>query len=229
MTIETKRKGLWIAFEGTDGGGKSTQLSRFADHLLSLDYEVLQTSEPGGPLPRYEPENEEYRRSIRGLIFDDFNKDNPKIQLLLFVADRIRHIQKTVLPAIKQGKIVLSDRSEGSTLAYQHYQYKIPWSRVMDINDYATGSKRPHITVLFDVDPEIGARRVASARKLDTNFFDKADMASMKRRRLGYLDMANRWKQLGLNRWIVIDANLPQEKVYRQLVEITVPFLPKKP
>lgn len=228
MNKESKSTGLWIAFEGTDGGGKSTQLERFADYLLSMDYHILRTSEPGGPLPRYEPQNENYRRAIRSLIFNDFNKDYPKIQLLLFVADRKRHIHKTVLPALTRGEIVLSDRSEGSTFAYQHYEYGVPWETVIGINDFGTEGLKPHLTILFDVDPAVGTRRTNTAQKSDTNFFDSADVEALKRRRAGYLDMAERYQELGLNRWVIIDANQDEQNVFQQLVNVTKPFLPKK-
>ena len=113
-----KEKGLWIAFEGNDGSGKTIMADAIGDYLEDQGLEIVRTREPGG---------NPYSEELRKLIFNNEVADDGETQLLLFTAARRRNILKTVLPALIQGKVVLSDRSQGSTFAYQHFQFGIPW------------------------------------------------------------------------------------------------------
>ena len=203
-----RKQGLWIAFEGNDGSGKSTQLKQYADYLTregGLD--VVVTREPGG---------NPYSEKLRSLIFDGEVSEDGETQLLLFTAARRRNIRQTVLPALNEGKIVLSDRSQGSTFAYQHFQFGIPWEMVATINTFATEGVQPDYTFLLDVDIPVGLARMQQAKGIEANHFDNAAMEDLFKRREGYLKLAEI-----LPNWIVINANNDQDTVMRDIVEAT--------
>lgn len=199
-----RKKGLWIAFEGNDGSGKSTQIFRVADYLRILGIDAVTTREPGG---------NPYSEKLRGMIFDPEIAQDPITQLYLFAGARRRNILKTVLPAVNEGKIVLSDRSQGSTFAYQHFQFGLPWEMVSYINSFATQGVRPDYTFLLDVDEEIGRERTRQAKGSEMNHFDQADLARLIRRRNGYLQLARK-----LDNWIIIDANQNEDKVFADII-----------
>jgi len=105
--------GKLITFEGLDGCGKSTQLEKVHDWLTSRGYIVLKTREPGGT---------KIGRQIRSILLNPEHKElQPESELLLYLSDRIQHLQETIIPAKKAGKIVLCDRFHDSTVAYQGY------------------------------------------------------------------------------------------------------------
>lgn len=199
-----KKQGLWIAFEGNDGSGKSTQITKVAEYLQGLGVEVVATREPGGNA---------YSEKLRGLIFDQEIAHDPVTQLYLFAAARRRNILVTVKPSIKAGKIVLSDRSEGSTYDYQHYQFGLSFGDVQQINDYATEGIKPNFTFVLDVDPEIGWQRMQAAKGVEANHFDMASQKDRIKRRKGYLELAKKFPH-----WILIDANQGKEKVFQDIV-----------
>lgn len=199
-----RKQGLWIAFEGNDGSGKSTQIVRVAEYLQGLGIEVVTTREPGG---------NPYSEKLRGMIFDPEIAEDPITQLYLFAGARRRNILVTVKPALEAGKVVLSDRSEGSTYDYQHYQFGLPFGKVKEINDYATGGIQPNYTFVLDVDPEIGLQRMQVAKGVEANHFDLASQNDRIKRREGYLMLAKK-----LPHWIVIDANQGKDKVFQDIV-----------
>lgn len=210
-----KKKGIWIAFEGNDGSGKTTQLKKVAEHLRNLGHFVVETREPGG---------NPYSEEIRSLLFRDEISDDPKTQLLLFTAARRRNILNVVLPAIDSGKIVISDRSELSTYAYQHFQYGLLLKQVKEINDFSTDNVKPDLFILLDVDIKAAKQRMKKAKGNKANHFDKAGKDCWLKRKKGYLAMAKTNKNI-----ILIDANKNTEEVFNQIIEeITKSKLIKK-
>lgn len=200
-----KEKGLWIAFEGNDGSGKTMMAEAVGDYLEDLGLEVVRTREPGG---------NEYSEKLRKLIFDNEVAEDGETQLLLFTAARRRNIFKTVLPAALAGKIILSDRSQGSTFAYQHFQFGIPWEMVSRINTFATQGVQPNYTVLLDVSENVGNERMRKAKGYEANHFDKADFVNLTKRRMGYLYLAKE-----LDNWTVINADNDQETVFKDIIK----------
>lgn len=196
-------KGAWIAFEGNDGAGKTYQLERFAGHLLVKGFPVVITREPGG-----NPFSEDLRKSI----FDTEIKNDPITQLLLFTAARRRNIQNVVIPAIRDGKIVLGDRSEGSTYAYQWAQYNLPFKTVKFINDFATEGIRPDLTIFLKVNPKVGLQRVQNTRG-SLSYFEEVEDHEWIKRDEGYRELLKIF-----NGWILIDANQKEDVVFEDIV-----------
>lgn len=102
---------MWVLFEGPEATGKSTQAEKLRDHLVDLGHEVLLTKEPGSP-------HDEVCKKIRSLLLDPEHDISQETALFLFIADRSQHMRKVVLPALEEGKVVISDRSSLSTLFY---------------------------------------------------------------------------------------------------------------
>lgn len=197
-------KGKFITFEGPDGSGKSTQVAWLAEHLASLGYPVIATREPGGT-----PIGDEIRAILMGLKNTDLQ---PRTELLLFQASRAQHVQEVILPHLARGDLVLCDRFADSTLAYQGYGYQLfPIEEIKPIIAFATGGLAPDLTLLLDVDAEVGLRR----RKGHAEWtrMDAYEHAYHQRVRQAYLEMA----RLEPKRWLVIDASPPPEQVQTQV------------
>lgn len=206
-----KNRNIWIAFEGIDGCGKTTQIKKCVEALKAQGLKVVETREPGG---------NEYSEVVRKLIFNPEVAEDPISQLYLFDVARRRNIFKIVLPAWKENQIIISDRSEGSTFAYQHFQFGLPWNKVKEINDYATEGVKPTLTILLDVDVEIGLKRTMQTRGEILNHFDQANIGNITKRRKGYLKLVKNYKKYKLNSWIKVDANKSQEEVYQEILKV---------
>jgi dTMP kinase len=140
--------GVFIAFEGGEGVGKSTQIARAAAWLRSLGREVVETREPGGT-----PLGQELRR----LVLDPAGHVTPRAETLIYAADRAHHVDTVIRPALAAGKVVLTDRYVDSTLAYQGAARGLDGTR--EVVAWATGGLLPDLTVLLDLDPRVGLRR----------------------------------------------------------------------
>lgn len=159
-------QGLFIAFEGGEGAGKSTQVRLLAEALSERGADVLTTREPGGtPLGR----------DIRKLLLDD--RDDPiaeRAELLLYAADRAQHVQTVIRPALEAGKVVLCDRYIGSTIAYQAAGKGLDPLQVGRLCRYAIGGVMPDLTLFLDIDPEAGLSR--AIRRGHANRFERAPL-----------------------------------------------------
>lgn len=148
------KKGLFIAFEGIDGCGKSTQLVVAAHSLRAAGQTVLTTREPGGTI---------VAEKIRSIIIDpDNNEISDECELLLYLAARAQHVRVRILPALKRGTLVLCDRFQLATYAYQGFGRSIPMEQLKALNQYATGGISPDITFVFSVSIETSFKRRAS-------------------------------------------------------------------
>ncbi len=145
-------RGLFITFEGTEGSGKSTQISLLAERLRSLGHHVRTLREPGGT-----PIGEEIRHTLK------HSKNNeamtPEAELLLMNASRAQLVREVVRPALAAGEIVLSDRFYDSTTAYQGYGRQLDLKIVQAIIDAAVGDTRPDLTLLFHISHEAAEER----------------------------------------------------------------------
>jgi len=199
-----ERKGKFITFEGPDGSGKSTQMARLADHLTALGFPVVATREPGGTRI-----GDQIRDILMGLKNTDLQ---PRTELLLFQASRAQHVQEVILPHLEQGDLVLCDRFADSTLAYQGYGYQLfAIEEIKPIIAFATSGLVPHLTLLLDIDAELGLRR----RKGHAEWtrMDAYEQEYHQRVGQGYLEMARREHQ----RWLIIDASQPPDQVQAQV------------
>lgn len=142
--------GLFISFEGGEGVGKSTQIAALATTLRAQGRSVVTTREPGGtPLGV----------DIRALILSPQSVITARAEALLYAADRAHHLDTVIEPALAEGKIVISDRYVDSTLAYQGVGRSLPRDDVLALSKFATGGRWPDLTILLDVDPQLGLAR----------------------------------------------------------------------
>ena len=207
-----KHKGLFIAFEGGEGCGKSTQARLLYNNLELRNIPATLTHEPGGtPLGN----------RIRGIlkVKRDFNI-SPQAELLLFAACRAQLIKDVILPALDGGITVICDRFSGSTLAYQGYGRGLGLELIESINSAATGGLEPDLIFLLDLEPESGLGR---KHNTGDDRFEAENIAFHRRVRDGYLDLAGR----DPGRWIVIDAKQPVEKLAQIILDHVLPILNK--
>jgi dTMP kinase len=206
-------KGIFISFEGIEGSGKSTQARLLYKHLSDKGLEVVLTEEPGGT---------KIGLKIRELLLAIENKDmTPQTELLLYNASRTQHINEVILPAMKRGAIVITDRFIDSTIAYQGYGRGIDLNLVFSIDRLITAGLRPHITFLLDLDVETGLKRNRGVSKTDR--LELEDLEFHKKVRNGYIELATKEPE----RIKLIDASKSIEEMHNKIVEIIMDFLNK--
>lgn len=194
-------RGQLISFEGPEGGGKSTQAKRLADHLRALGKTVLTTREPGGT-----PTGE----IIRDLLQNDLAKEPlcDASEALLFCASRAQLCRNVLGPALERGDWIVLDRFTDSTLAYQGYGRGFDVETLRQMNDFATGPVKPALTILLDLPVEEGLGR-AVARSGGKDRIESAPLEFHRRLRAGYLELAAREPE----RFETIDASRTPDEV----------------
>jgi len=185
---------VFIAFEGGDGAGKSTQVAALARWLRARGREVVVTREPGGT---------ELGVRIRELLLHG-GEVAPRAEALLFAADRAQHVAAVVRPASERGAVVLTDRYVDSSIAYQGAGRDLRAAEVARLSAWATGELVPDLTVLLDVTPETGRAR-RHDRAEDRMETEAAEFHA--RVRAGFLGLA----QAEPSRYLVLDAAEPPE------------------
>lgn len=188
---------MFITFEGPEGAGKSTALAAVAERLGAMNQAVLTTREPGAG---------DFGRRIRELLLHGEELD-PKSELMLFLADRANHVSRIIRPALEAGTVVLCDRYADSTLVYQCFARGLDESFVRAGNAFATGNLLPDLTLLFDLEPEVGLSRLVQKDRMDSQ-----PLEFHRKVREGFLNEAKSHPQ----RWTVIDASQPREIVLEQ-------------
>lgn len=181
--VSKQRAGLFIAFEGGDGAGKSTQAARLAEALESRGLTVLLTREPGGT-----PVGEK----LRSLVLDHGHGEiDAHTEALIFAASRAAHASQVIRPALERGDIVLTDRYIDSSVAYQGAGRALGEDAVRSLNEWATSGLQPHLTVLLDVDPAVGRRRRTAGETAEDRLESEADEFHL-RIREAFLELAQR-------------------------------------
>uniref|UniRef100_A0A831UF46 Thymidylate kinase n=2 Tax=Thermus islandicus TaxID=540988 RepID=A0A831UF46_9DEIN len=196
--------GLFLTLEGLDGAGKTTQARRLAAFLEARGLPVLLTREPGGGLP-----------GVREMVLKEAL--SPEAEYLLLSADRAEHVRKVILPALRAGKAVVSDRYLDSSLAYQGFGRGLPLSWLSAVAEEATLGLKPRLTFLLDLPPEL-----ALARVKDPDRLEGAGLAFFQKVREGYLALARAEPE----RFVVLDATRPEEEVARAIQVHLLPLLP---
>jgi dTMP kinase len=155
----TSSAGFFIAFEGGEGAGKSTQVKALAARLAAAGREVVLTREPGGTT---------IGAAIRALLLDPASHDMaPMTEALLYAADRAQHVALLIEPALRRRAVVVSDRYLDSSLAYQGAARPLDSVDVETINEIATRGLMPDLTVLLDIDPVVGLERSGRTDRLE--------------------------------------------------------------
>jgi dTMP kinase len=186
---------MFITFEGPEGSGKTSAANEVIRILVARGYDVLYTREPGGtPIAE----------DIRNIILDKKNTAlDARAEALLYAASRRQHLVEKVWPALKEGKIVISDRFLDSSLAYQGAARKIGIENVLNINLFATEGTFPDLTLLFDITPEKGLERIAINKKREVNRLDLEALEFHRQVRETFLELAKKYQE----RYVVIDAS----------------------
>lgn len=207
------KRGVFISFEGIEGSGKSTQAKLLKEFLINSGYDVLLTAEPGGT---------RIGEEIRRLILSLDNKNMlPLTELLLYNASRIQHIEEIILPSLKIGFVVITDRFTDSTIAYQGYGRKISIDLIIEVDRLINNSLRPDLTILLDLDTKEGLKRNERLNKKDR--LELEDLEFHERVRRGYLEIASKEP----DRIKVINALESIEVVHSEVKNIVKEFLRK--
>jgi len=200
---------MFITLEGPEGSGKTSHMKPLADWLQAQGRQVYCTREPGGT---------SISEQVRAVIHDLKNTEmHPRTETLLYQAARAQFVEQVVKPHLAAGEIVLSDRYADSTLAYQGYGHQQNLDEVRALVRYATGGLVPDLTLLLDVDVEVGLRRSSQRRTSggEWNRLDAYTLEFHRRVRAGYLELVKQEP----GRWVVVDAGQDWESVQGALRE----------
>ena len=202
---------MFITFEGPDGSGKSTIIKKVYEKLINDGFDIVLTREPGGtPIAE----------KIRDIILDNSNVAlDARTEALLYAASRRQHLVEKIRPALKEGKIVLCDRFLDSSLAYQGGGRNLGVQNVLNINLFATENTYPDLTLFFDIDPELGLKRVCQDKKRVADRLDNENENFHEKVYSTFKEIVNTNSQ----RIITIDASKSIEEVtecaYRTIKE----------
>lgn len=199
---------MFITLEGPEGCGKTSQSAPLAEFLYKQGYDVLATREPGGT-----PIGEQIREVLHSL---ENTAMQPRTEILLFQASRAQLVEEVIRPHLARGGVVLCDRYADSTLAYQGYGRQTDLAALRALVTFATGGLKPHLTLLLDLEVEEGLRR--RSQDGEWNRLDALELAFHQRVRQGYHQLA----QAEPERWVVIDAAQPFDRVQEDLRRVTL-------
>ena len=223
------KEGRLISFEGVDGAGKTTQLDLLEDWLKSCNIPYIRTREPGGTARGVEI------RKILLTADDPKLKISPLAEVLLFQADRTRHFDKVVLPALEAGKLVITDRCFDASIAYQGYGRGVDIELIEYLSLLAMQGRIPDLTILFDLGSRKAHKRVGvSYRRIGVQLLlpfgvreerDRLDVETQdfhRRVRDGFRDLARTHAE----RIKKIDASFPIEQIHQSIIDLIKPLLP---
>ncbi|KRN59567.1 dTMP kinase [Limosilactobacillus secaliphilus] len=203
-------KGIFISFEGPDGAGKTSVLKAVNQALSEQlgEDQVLLTREPGG---------DRIAEQIRDVLFDDQNTNmDPRTEALLFAAARRQHVVEDIEPALRAGKVVLSDRYVDSSVAYQGGGRHLGIDDIWELNEFAIHDLLPELTVYLDVPSEVGLKRIAQHRSDQVNRLDREKLAFHRRVRQAFLTLAKRHP----HRIVVVDADVDLATVIQEVKQL---------
>lgn len=205
--------GKFITFEGGEGTGKSTQLRLLSEYLLNHKVHNITTKEPGGT-----EIGQELRRM---LVTGDKDKFDAVTECLLYYADRRIHLTSKVWPAVNDGFWVLSDRFADSTVAYQYYGYnkQVPKETLDDLYKISVGDFKPDLTIIFDLNPEIGLERSykkSVGMQVKETRHESRGLEFHNNMRKGFLEIAKENPE----RCVVLDANKTIEELHQDVIKL---------
>lgn len=209
-------RGLFITFEGPEGAGKTTIIQKVAKEMENGGIDVVLTREPGGI---------QISEQIRQVILDPANTAmDARTEALLYAAARRQHLVEKVIPALKKGAIVLCDRFIDSSLAYQGHARGLGMDEVLSINQFAIQELMPDKTLYFDIEPEIGLKRIEAHTGREVNRLDLEKVTFHHKVREGYKILLERFPE----RITSIDASASLHTVYEETMAIIEKLLVKK-
>lgn len=200
--------GLFLALEGGEGSGKSTQAALLADWLEGLGQRVLLTREPGGTA---------VGTILRGIVLgNETGELSPRTEALIYAADKAEHVDRVVLPALAEGSVVLTDRYVDSTLAYQGAGRALEIAELEPVARWATSELRPHLTIVLDIDPAVGLTRFEGADRIEAE-----PLEFHQRVRQHFLDLA----AVDPAHYLVVDAGRTPEQIHHAIRLAVEPWL----
>ena len=201
-----KKKGFFITFEGIDGSGKSTQIRKLAKFLEDNGFDIIITREPGGSVGGEE---------IRSLLLQgEVDRWSAETEILLFTAARRDHLERIILPALQDGKIVICDRFTDSTRMYQGMR----GPKLRDLVDKLTKEVincDPDLTIIIDIDPEISLER-AKSRKTAEERFEDFGVDLQKKMRRGFLDLSREFS----SRMEVVNGQQSVDELAKEIASV---------
>ena len=206
---------MFITIEGPEGSGKTTAVNYAVQKLEEMGYQIVRTREPGGtPIAE----------QIRNVILDKNNtKMDKRTEALLYAASRRQHLVEKVWPALKEGKIVVCDRYLDSSLAYQGGARGLGVDNILQVNSFSTEGTFPDLTLLFDIEPELGLARISANANREVNRLDLEKIEFHKTVRNTFLELAKRYPE----RFVIIDASQSRDEVANKTLEVILSRLCK--
>lgn len=203
--------GLFIAFEGGDSVGKSTQVEYLAAHLASRDVDRVVTRQPGGT---------RLGATLRRLLLDPATGDvDARAEALTYAADKAQHVHELIAPALASGNVVITDRYVDSMIAYQGAGRALNLDEVSRIAWWAVGGLRPHLTILLDADPAHAVHRIETKDRLEG-----AGTEFHRRARQHFLDLAAQRP----DEYLVLQARAPRDEIARRVADAVDALLARR-
>ncbi len=199
------KRSAFISFEGGEGAGKSTLIAEVFKKLTSDGFPVLQTREPGGT---------SLGEAVRHILLQSSKAISSYAELALFLASRAQHIEEVINPALKEGKIVLCDRFNDSSIAYQGTARGLGAQKVAEICAFFSQGLEPNLTLYLDIDPQVGLSRVLKSRNKDR--IEEETLAFHQKIREGYHLLHRKNPQ----RFHLLDASKPAEDVFQTAMHL---------
>ncbi len=205
---------MFITLEGPEGSGKTSHIPYLVEYLREKGYVVFPTREPGGTT---------ISEQIRDILHDLKNAEmHPRTETLLYQAARAQIVEQVIKPRLDAGEIVISDRYYDSTIAYQGYGHQQDLEQVRALVKYATGGLTPDLTILLDLEIEVGLKR-KTQNEMEWNRMDAYTVEFHQRVRAGYLEMVKREPK----RWVVVNSDQKWDDVQAELKEVIITGLTK--
>ncbi len=200
----TAKKGMFITMEGPDGAGKSTQIDLLKKYLEDKGYNILLTRDPGG---------NDISEAIRGIILNkDFTEMGYMTELLLYASARAQLVKENIKPALEAGTAVIADRFVDSSAVYQGIGRGLGIDTVYKVNEFALQGIMPDMTILMDLDAEVGLARKKNQAELDRMERESVDFH--KKVVAGYRELADRYPE----RILKVDAALQVQEIHDIIV-----------
>ncbi|MBL8098726.1 MAG: dTMP kinase [Anaerolineales bacterium] len=200
---------MFITLEGPEGSGKTSHIPHLVEYLREQGHVVFPTREPGGT---------SISEQIRDILHDMKNAEmHPRTETLLYQSARAQIVEQVIKPRLSDKEIVISDRYYDSTIAYQGYGHQQDLNEIRALVKYATGGLTPDLTILLDLDIEVGLKR-KTQNEVEWNRLDAYTVEFHKRVRAGYLEMVKQEPK----RWVVVNSDQEWKDVQEELRKVIV-------